>query len=226
MTRDQAIRKVRACLRLAASSNPNEAAAAMRQAQALMHKYGLTPDDADAAEVLEADATTRSRGGDLSRSVLGLASIVASWFRSRCLVVKGLKATTVRFMGLGSDPEIAAYAFAVLRRQMERDTRKHTARIRKRANKIARGEAFAIGWQAALFERMQSKESPHSARIEAAMRSRYTGFGNAAAKPVPGNGKMTENDLHKGYEAGKRAQLNPGVGGTCGGQLQLAADRT
>lgn len=76
MTRDQALRKVRACLRLAASSNPNEAASAMRQAQALMNKYGLTPDDADAAEVLQADATTRSRGGDLPGSVLDLAALV------------------------------------------------------------------------------------------------------------------------------------------------------
>lgn len=193
----------------------------MRHAQALMHKYGLTPDDADAAEVLEADATTRGRGGALPRSVLGLANLVGAWFRSRVLIVHGLTATTVRFMGLGSDPEIAAYAFEVLRRQMERDTRKHTARIRKRANKIARGDAFAIGWQFALHERMPSEENPHSARIEAAMRSRHPGLGKATARPLPGNGKMAENDLHKGYQAGKRAQLHAGVGGTGGGQLRL-----
>lgn len=196
----------------------------MRQAQTLMRQHGLTADDAEAAEVLEADAKTRSRGGALPRSVLGLANLVAAWFRSRVLIVHGLAATNVRFMGLGSDPEIAAYAFEVLRRQMEHDTRKHTSRIRKRANKIARGEAFAIGWQFALSERMPREENPHSARIEAAIRSRHSGLGKATAKPIPGKGKMAENDLHEGYRAGKRAQLHAGVGGTGGGQLRLAAE--
>lgn len=196
----------------------------MRQAQALMAQHGLTPDDAESAEVLEADAKTRSRGGALPRSMLWLANLVGAWFRSSVLIVHGLAATKVRFMGLGSDPEIAAYAFDVLRRQVERDTRKHTARIRKRANKITRGDAFAIGWQFALSERMPSEKNPHAPRIEHAMRSRYSDLGKATAKPLPGNGKISENDAYNGYIAGKRAQLNPGVGGTSGGQLRLAAE--
>ena len=49
MNRDQALRKVMACLRMAGSSNPTEAATALRQARALMEKYGLNEADAAAA---------------------------------------------------------------------------------------------------------------------------------------------------------------------------------
>ncbi|PIA66345.1 hypothetical protein CDR19_15110, partial [Ectopseudomonas toyotomiensis] len=39
MDRKKALDKVKKCLALANSSNPNEAAAAMRQARAMMEKY-------------------------------------------------------------------------------------------------------------------------------------------------------------------------------------------
>jgi len=42
MNRDAILRKVKACPRLAASSNPNEAAAALRQAQAMMRAHGIS----------------------------------------------------------------------------------------------------------------------------------------------------------------------------------------
>ena len=51
MTRAQALRRIRACLRLSASSEPHEAAAALRQAQALMREYGVTASEADLADV-------------------------------------------------------------------------------------------------------------------------------------------------------------------------------
>lgn len=45
MTRGDAIRKARACFRLAMSPEPAEAAAALRQAQRLMRRHGLSEAD-------------------------------------------------------------------------------------------------------------------------------------------------------------------------------------
>jgi hypothetical protein len=45
MRRDQAINKVRKCLRLAESSNAHEAAAARRQAAKLMQQHHITARD-------------------------------------------------------------------------------------------------------------------------------------------------------------------------------------
>lgn len=51
---ERAIRKIKHCLALAQSANENEAATALRQAQALMREYRLT-------EMDEAERCRRSR---------------------------------------------------------------------------------------------------------------------------------------------------------------------
>jgi len=50
------LEKIKKCLKLAGSSNANEAATAMRQAQALMEKYNVTHIDVQASEASETKA--------------------------------------------------------------------------------------------------------------------------------------------------------------------------
>lgn len=61
MDRNKALDKIKKCLRLATSANPNEAAAAMRQAQALMRKHGIGQDDVSMADVMECTAVAGSK---------------------------------------------------------------------------------------------------------------------------------------------------------------------
>lgn len=227
MTRDQAIRKVLACLRLSASSNPHEAASALRQARALMDKYGLTEADAAASEIRDAEAATRYRGAQLPRSVSTLAWIVAGGYRCEFIVHRlmglGMGKTTVRFFGANADAQIAAYAFTVLRRQLEADKATHTKRIRKRANKDARGEAFALGWVNAvsgLFPMAQLPEG-RTAAIESAMKQRVGATEQAAPRELAKRGNKHLQDGLAGYVAGKGAQLNNGLSEN--GQRRLEA---
>jgi len=53
MDHSKALDKIKKLLRLAASDNPHEAAAAMRQARALMEKYRLEESDIQLSEVFE-----------------------------------------------------------------------------------------------------------------------------------------------------------------------------
>lgn len=233
MTRDQAIRKILACLRMAASSNPNEAATALRQAQVLMDKYGLTEADAATAEIGEREASTGFRGGELPQSLIALAQLVADGYRCKVIGTRSQRPvikhgwptwegkTTLRFFGAGADPEIASYAFTVLRRQLQRDKTKHVARVRKRANRDRRAEEFAIGWISAIHLLFPRAELPagRKAAIDAAVNQRVGGVRETTGKQIKG-GRGRAADRDAGYAAGRRAQLNQGL---TEGQRKLAA---
>ncbi|TAA42919.1 DUF2786 domain-containing protein [Pseudoxanthomonas winnipegensis] len=217
MTREQAIRKVLACLRLASSSNPTEAATALRQARALMDKYGLTEDDALAAEIHDLDAKTGFRGGDLPKSLLWLANMVASGYRCSVVVVRerhwqGGK-TALRFFGAGADAQIAVYAFTVLRRQLDTDRRRHIARVRKAANRQVRGEEFAQGWVHAVARLFPADALPEgrAKALDAAISTRLGPVEAAEGRKLAKSGQRDPGDKSAGYWAGKRAELNQGL---------------
>jgi len=219
MDRDTALRKVLRCLRLAASSNPHEAAAALRQARALMDQHGLTEADAYATEIHDADAPTRCRGATPPSSLVFLLGVVSDGFRCKAVILRkkdwrGGGSTTIRFYGAGSDAQVASYAFAVLRRQLEADKAKHTARVRKRANKEARGEEFAFGWVAAVARLFPRAELPEERRgaIEARMHAQNGDAGKTSGREVAKNSAAGWRDREAGYHAGSRARVNPGIG--------------
>lgn len=213
MTREQALRKVLACLRRSKSTNPNEAAIALRQARSLMEQYGLTEDDAVAAEIRNFDSPTRSRGATPMQSVLGLARLVANGYRCEMAIVcTRLESTSIRFYGTFADAQVAAYAFTVLRRQMEAARLKHTARIRKRANKERRGEEFAYGWVlavSALFPKAELTDEQDRAR-KRAIAIDLPGADETSGREVT-RGRAGAGDRLAGFIAGKNARLHSGL---------------
>lgn len=227
MDRDRALRKVLACLRLSASSEPHEAAAALRQARALMDKFGLTEADAAAAEIHHAEAATRCQGAKPPQSLCALTNVVADGYRCHAVVEVSITAlwpkrtgtTRVRFYGAGSDAEVAAYAFTVLRRQLEAARAHHVRRVRKRANKAARGEAFALGWVSAihrLFPREAIGDERTSA-IEAAIRAHSGDVRTAKGREIAG--RTQRGDEEAGFVAGLKAELRAGLAGSRQAQL-------
>ncbi len=217
MNRESALRKVLACLRLAKSSNPNEAASALRQARALMEKYGLTEDDALASEISDCEASTGFRGGLIPQSLVALSVIVADCYRCESVITtsRWQGKTTVQFFGGGADAEIAAYAYTVLQRQLRSAKAKHTARIRKRANKERRGEEFAAGWVYAIRNLLPNARPTGELKqvIDRAIASRFGELKETKGKELGKTGRANENDFHRGHAAGKNAQLHHGVTG-------------
>ena len=212
MDRKTALRKVLACLRLAKSSNPTESATALRQARALMVQYGLTEEDTAAAGITEAEAPTGFRGGMVPRSMLLLANLIAAGYRCKVVVSQGLR-TTLRFFGTYADANVAAYAFTVLRRQLQKDKARHVSRIRKRANREARGEMFASGWVLAVAKHFDIAVLPpgHQQAIDAAIKLRCGDCGTTTGKEVAKAGRAREQDRYAGYAAGQQAQFNRGL---------------
>jgi len=218
MDRQHILRKIKACLRLAASSNPNEAAAALRQAQAMMRAYGIS--HAEAMDVDEAEVNTRARGAELARSVLLLAVLAADGFGAKTVVCreKGWRSgsTVIRFYGCDGAAEIAAFAFTVLRRQMDADRLKHIVRVRKRGNREARGEVFALAWANAVAHLFPEAKIDENKRlsIDEVMRARYPNAGTSSGRDLTTRGKTHDDDAWAGHEAGKSAKLHRGVKGS------------
>lgn len=216
MDRETALRKIKACLRLAASPNATEAATALRQAKAMMDAHGIN--ERDSLDVDEAEAPTRARGADPTKSISMLATLCARSFGARSVYVQRHGSTVFRFHGLHGAGEIAAYAFTVLRRQLDKDRLKHISRVRKRANREHRGEIFAQAWIVGVADMLPKAElgSLETRAINLAVELRYPNLSDGESRdlirPSKRTGRLDINDRYAGHVAGKAARLHRPVG--------------
>ncbi len=112
------IDKICKCLRLSESCNPNEAAAALRQAHRLMQKYHISEHQVRSAYVGE-----KALQSELAASppfwALALVNLVADAFDCRGYVDRHYGThSEFRFIGVGASAEVATYSFSVLLRKL------------------------------------------------------------------------------------------------------------
>ncbi len=183
MTREQALRKIKKLLALAGSSNANEAATAMRQAQALMREYQLSAHEAAGVE----EKAHLARGQAVRIGLSTLANLVAALYSAELYLGYAyknykLRRTFVFVSDAAGTAEICTYAMEVLAR--------------------VRGLRAALKlWEIAVV--------PRSAALTAYMDGLKLGKGKEIK---PREAKVVSvNDRHAGYEAGKKAQLSKGV---------------
>lgn len=232
MDKTRALDKIRKCLALANSTNPGEAANAMRQAQALMRQHGVEQIDVDMSAVSEAGhPTTSSR---LQMWEEALASLVADAmgcqiYLERGYAKKGIKhprwAPECRmvYIGVSGAADMAAYAFKVLQRQCKTQRQAHVAQqpaSLKKRSKSARGDAFALGWVASvrgLLDRFANSDQ-QDAVLASYMQAKYPNL-----KPQRKTGQRhkagTRSDVMQGQLAGQSARLERGIGAAAGPAL-------
>lgn len=222
MNKDDAIKKIRKCLALANSLNEAEAAAAMRQAQALMREHGLDAEGVELASVKEQEA--RACFVPVLAWEAELVGLVADAFG--CEVISTSRSLTSgfiagrrfwRLIGVNAAPEVAGYAFEVLAGQCKKARLDHIKRQSKNckpATKAARGDLFATGWVRSvhdLVERFAGNEC-NVALIKRYMREKYPSLASAKVRNRA-EGRNVRNDDWHGAQAGRRAVLSRGVGG-------------
>lgn len=148
MDKQKIISKVQKCLRLAESGNPNEAAAALRQAHGLMRKYGISEAEIHDLQIQETSATS---GGYYNPPywAVALSELVAEAFDCRVyLARREARHPQFRYIGVEHSASVAAYSFAVLYRQL-RLARRHYMQGLELADKQEtrrRGNVFAQAW--------------------------------------------------------------------------------
>ncbi|HEO8934375.1 TPA: DUF2786 domain-containing protein [Serratia marcescens] len=223
--------KIKKLLNLARrSTNSNEAANALSQAQALMRKHSLTETDIDLMEIGRASSKgAPSQAQKIPAYMNSLANMICRAFGVDCyyqykrnFLSSGQR--TVVFFGPNERPEIAAYAFDVLSRQLVKARREFTAKMRrniKPSTKVARADQFCEGWVDGAYAvidiyKVAASEktlmAAYYSRLKEEMEFKESTF--RAAKKCRGG----EDAADAGYRAGKQAQLHQAVHGQ-GGSL-------
>ncbi len=145
------IDKICKCLRLSESANPNEAELALRQATALMKKYGVSNTQVLAAEVAESTVEAGERYNPPFWA-LALANLVAEAFQCRNLISRQYgRNPEFRFIGLGYKAEVATYSYTVLYRNMlhaieEFEGSLQASTRNNESERLHRIEVFAQAW--------------------------------------------------------------------------------
>ncbi|MEO7691296.1 MAG: DUF2786 domain-containing protein [Sphingomonas sp.] len=212
MSRKQLLEKIRKCLALAASANEHEAAAALAKARALMEEHGVDQDDVAMAEVEEAAARgSRAQRPALWETILCNGVCIALDVTSFIDLARDR-----RFIGRGASPEIAAYAFKVLFRHLQRARAEYIAKELKRcklARKRARADAFCEGWVRAVQRAMTALAPEHrdDPLVDQYLAVHHPGLVEVKARAAKIDGK-TSNDYWNGIARGRSVDLNKGVG--------------
>lgn len=154
--------KIKKCLALASSDNPNEAATALRQAHALMAANGVTAEEITMADIGEAEAKSRTMARSKpAQWEVGLASTVGSAFGCQLMLKRYQKNARSSkndgayiFVGIAAQAQIASYTFDVLSRKCKKarsdwisNNLKGISLIPGGKRKVtALGDEFALGW--------------------------------------------------------------------------------
>lgn len=177
MEKQKIIDKIHKCLRLSKSGNPNEAAAALRQAQAMIRKYNISEQEVHCQDIREATANS---GGYYTPPywAVALSELIAQSFECRAYISRRQEQRPVfRFMGVDYSAGVAAYTFTVLFRQLRRSRRQYMndlgledkAESRRQGNVFAQAWLFRIAKTVAEF----SSDSRSEAAIDAYVKQQY-----------------------------------------------------
>lgn len=228
MKNDDILRKIKKCLRLAQGSNEHEAAAAIRQAQALMAKHGLSQDDVTVSDICEASA----RAGAITRPSTwetALCQTIAVAFQCHPIHSRRGNSAHWVFIGRDANPQIASHAFAQLYRQLKRARQAFIAetchRVTVAQTKTKRADLFCRGWVTAIHRQVAAHAgtNPDAAAIDTYLAKSRSEIGEL--KPTDRHkGKQLSTAEHQAYlqgrQNGQAAQLHHGVNGAAN-QLAL-----
>lgn len=220
---DDILRKIKSCLALAKSDNPNEAATALRRAQELMEKYGVTSDDVAISDVNSSISDARS-GREPPTYIAMLANMVARAFGVELVYLPHFDGNkwraAVEFYGLNAGPKVAAYTYTVLERQLIKDRTAYIATLNKRikrTTKIRRGDMYAKGWVSAVANKVPShfRTEAETKAIEAYKSKRWS----EELESTTGRDLTTKvrnhdfSALSKGLADGRKVDFRQGVAG-------------
>lgn len=220
MEHKKALDKIKKLLRLAASDNPHEAAAAMRQARALMEKHQLDQATVEMADIEEHSTRSGSKIKP-ARWEGALAITCARAYACRSLFTAG----TGEWCFIGELAEVASYTMTVLLRQVRQARRNYIADKLKRcktATKTKRADMFCEAWVGTVYRQvMEFADAIPSVAVEAYMQRHYSELEKASLRDRNAGASKSErsyNDRQAGRQAASSVRLNHGVNG----QEQLA----
>ncbi|HFD4013454.1 TPA: DUF2786 domain-containing protein [Vibrio parahaemolyticus] len=240
MNNEKILERIKKCLALAESSNPNEAAQAVKVAQKLMEKHQIKHFDV-MISCQKSDiklANTLQKHVDLLvrfiSSAFGCDVIFHSVYREvevwsdiyQCYQYRPRYHQCVSFIGTEHAAKISVYVFEHLHRLMN-DARKNFMRSlhgnSKKKTKTEKSDAFALGWVMAVGKQLPDMDvSKDVATDKQAYINKH--FGELDNVDVR---KLDEDKfLHQmvvGYQDGQHVNVHTGVNGKQGDTTSSAA---
>lgn len=203
--------KIRKCLALAQSANEHEAALALEKARQLMEEHGIDEATLQMAEVEETTArASRNLRPPKWESILA-ATVCRALAVSQFVDFQGDRC----FVGRGPKSEIAAYAFAVLFKQLKAARsnyiKTHLRRC-KPGRKRQRADLYCEGWAAGVFSKI-AELLPAPASDEAV--EQYLAVQHPGLVSINSRAAKTTraaDDFQRGAVSGLAVDLNVGVG--------------
>ncbi|MDR1575198.1 MAG: DUF2786 domain-containing protein [Treponema sp.] len=209
-------RKIKKLFALSASSNPNEAAAALQKAQTIMREYSINMSAADLLNFERVEVKTGSRGRHAPPHESRLMKAVAEAFGCRRAYgyTDGEGFYKVHdFIGPKHRVQIASYIATVLLRKLRRERAayiKSLYRVRKRYTKVCRADEFCSGWVCGVCGKLAAaKVNPEE---EKALDDYERSLGWTGRKMASPRSSKNDNDWGSGYRSGKNVEIRGGVG--------------
>ena len=236
MNKEKYLAKIKKLLNLAAkNSNPHEAALALEQAKKLMRQHQLTESDIKLMAISEASskgapshAETIPKYMAALISVINIAFGVSSYLSPTRQPPHYHYKNIVKFYGPAERPQVAAYAFDVMSRQLTSARKTFSAGQRKslkRSTKIARADMFCEAWVKGAYQVIQRFAVTDDEQVLMETYFQKIGGGefdkseSREAKKVRGS----DDAAIAGYLSGRNAKLNHGVDGTPMAQIGSAS---
>lgn len=239
MTPEKALQRIKKCLALAQSSEPNEAAAAIRQAQLLMEKYGLDQSSVEISEITEVKLKStgskaqpwESMMSSAIATALGITALLRNgeWLgefyvkrsqrsdrkpHSRNIYGKA----TVMFIGTETKVRVAQYMYQTLARQL----RKARSELGVRLN-AGDALAFNSAWVMAVAPKIRAFAQPFDERINRYIESKFDSVGqHEISDKQLETIKSRRNAASLGYSYGKEAQIHNAMETGGNGTLAIA----
>ena len=216
MNHNKALEKIKKLLRLAASDNPHEAAAAMRQARALMEKYRLEESDVHLSDVYECAARSGSKITPPQWEA-NLVGAVSQAYACKVLFMSGIG----EWRFIGELAELASYTMTLLLRQVRQSRRDFISTQLKRckpATKTKRADVFCSAWVSAVRKQVMAfagNDEPSQA-TEAYMLKHHAETEKLDCRDRnanKGTGMRAMTDAMHGFIAAGDVRLNHGVNG-------------
>ncbi|WP_339429484.1 DUF2786 domain-containing protein [Pseudomonas taetrolens] len=221
MDHSKALDKIKKLLRLAASDNPHEAAAAMRQARALMEKYRLEESEVQLSDVYECAARSGSKVTPPQWEA-NMVGAVSQAYTCKVLFMSGIG----EWRFIGEMAELASYTMTLLLRQVRQSRRDFISTKLKRckaATKTKRADVFCTAWVSAVRKQVMTfagndKPSPATAAYMLKHHAETEKLACRDRNSNKGSGMRAMTDAMHGFIAAGDVRLNHGVNG----QEQLA----
>lgn len=164
------LEKIQKCLNLSKSSNPGEAANALRMAQAMMKKYGVTVAQVGLSEVKESKLKYHKNHVDRAWES-DVLSLIETVFSVRIIInwYKKYYPAELVFYGINSQAEVAAYIYEIVMRQLMRDRKKFVKTLPRhmtRTHKIEQADIYCEAWVSAVAGKVKDLYQTRDSRID------------------------------------------------------------